>query len=132
MTLQQCRNVGLEIPADTEECSSLPNCNAGYIYIAGNFGQCSSTCGPGVQTRSVTCVTADVGTAVGESFCETAGVAKPAATQACESWGASCGGDTPAPRISTPAPVIAAPTATPVVTGGYTFEVLQWTQCSVS
>ncbi len=84
-------------------CSPNP-CFA--TWSVGPWSACSTTCGPGIQTRTVQCTIA--GTILPDSQCATAG-AKPATTQSCNSgpcdsfvwttgaWGscsAPCGGGT--------------------------------------
>ncbi len=67
-------------PATSRACNTQA-CAPTYTYAwsTGVFGACSSSCGGGSQTRSVTCQRND-GVSVADSYCSGS---KPAASQAC-------------------------------------------------
>ena len=60
-----------------------------YSYQTGDWGACSANCGGGTQTRMVTCQRRDATNSnldvqtVADSFCAAHGLAKPAASQEC-------------------------------------------------
>lgn len=72
-------NCNWEKPAIEQACVALASCT--YAWVQGGFGVCSTTCGTGTQSQSVSCRRSDGTTAV-EGMCAGAGV-KPAATQPC-------------------------------------------------
>jgi hypothetical protein len=62
-----------------------PNCDQRQeqaVWIAGAFTACSATCGGGVQTRTVSCMSMTTGAPLPDSLCP---AQKPATTQACNS-----------------------------------------------
>ncbi|XP_033642756.1 uncharacterized protein LOC117302896 [Asterias rubens] len=69
-------------PASTQSCATGVTCPVTVSYFLGEFGQCSVTCGVGVQTRSVTCRN-NLGEIVNNIDCTNAGLVAPSATQAC-------------------------------------------------
>ncbi|XP_054770254.2 uncharacterized protein LOC129278063 isoform X2 [Lytechinus pictus] len=52
-----CVNTGLAAPPTTFDCELEPCGN--YVYSVGEYGECSATCGVGIQQRSVTCIDLD-------------------------------------------------------------------------
>ncbi|XP_041481881.1 uncharacterized protein LOC121429044 isoform X7 [Lytechinus variegatus] len=52
-----CVNAGLVAPPTTFDCELEPCGN--YVYSVGEYGECSATCGVGIQQRSVTCIDLD-------------------------------------------------------------------------
>ncbi|EKX43308.1 hypothetical protein GUITHDRAFT_110724 [Guillardia theta CCMP2712] len=64
-------------PVNEEPCSNFSSCS--YRWTPSAWEACSSTCGPGLQYRSVMCVRSD-GVEVGEGMCEGS---KPRTFQAC-------------------------------------------------
>jgi hypothetical protein len=56
--------------------------NPGYLWRAGTFGTCNNSCGTGIQTREVFCVSAS-GPLSGENLCPTT---KPQAQQTCADY----------------------------------------------
>lgn len=52
-----------------------------YEWVAGEWGECSEMCGPGFQSRSVTCTKVETSEAVSESYCDSPSM--PALTQPC-------------------------------------------------
>ncbi|HRZ78691.1 MAG TPA: hypothetical protein P5044_01675 [bacterium] len=65
-------------PATSQPCS--PPCT--YEWVAGEWGECSEMCGPGFQSRSVTCTKVETSEVVSESYCDSPSM--PALTQPCD------------------------------------------------
>lgn len=65
-------------PATEQSCSAP--CT--YEWVAGEWGECSEMCGPGFQSRSVTCTKVETSEAVSESYCDSPSM--PALTQPCD------------------------------------------------
>ncbi|XP_070531950.1 uncharacterized protein [Ptychodera flava] len=77
-----CMNESLVMPAIEQECPGLPECTV-YVFIEGPWGSCTSTCGNGTQSRSVTCVDSVSNAEVAMSVCENEGLVMPATEQEC-------------------------------------------------
>lgn len=54
-----------------------------YIWQTGPWSACSTTCGGGVQTRTLSCFDMTSNTTVADSYCTAAGLPQPVTTQAC-------------------------------------------------
>ncbi|XP_077987002.1 cubilin-like [Glandiceps talaboti] len=77
-----CVNAGLTVPATTQACPNLDACPV-YQYSTGAWETCTTTCGSGTQTRSITCIDTTTSITVAMSVCENLGLTLPATTQAC-------------------------------------------------
>jgi len=64
-------------PATSQSCTGTSTCT--YAWITSAYGSCSTTCGTGTQSRTVTCQRSD-GVNVTDSYCTTT---KPVASRAC-------------------------------------------------
>ncbi|MCO5114315.1 MAG: hypothetical protein M9899_09070 [Bdellovibrionaceae bacterium] len=73
-------------PAEQGTCNSHA-CESTYTWYTGDWGNCSKTCGGGIQTRTVACLR-DNGTFAAESYCSSAGP-RPQDTKTCNSQ--ACG-----------------------------------------
>lgn len=73
-------------PSTTQTCSAYSTCSYTWKIKTG-WGACSSSCGPGTQTREVGCIRED-GAYVADSFCPAA--SKPATSQPCDTPCAPC------------------------------------------
>eukprot|EP00958_Prasinococcus_capsulatus_P023825 scaffold3619_cov328-Prasinococcus_capsulatus_cf.AAC.12 len=104
------------IPLAARLCNTQPCATESYEWEANNWGTCSATCGGGMQSRTVECVSSS-GTAVDDSECaETKPVSSQECnTQACTtyswnkgSWGTcseSCGGGMQSRTVECVSPV---------------------------
>lgn len=73
-------------PAEQQTCNSHA-CGASHSWYSGDWGNCSKSCGGGIQTRTVACMR-DNGTFVDESNCSSAGT-RPEDTKSCNTQ--ACG-----------------------------------------
>ncbi len=74
-------------PPASQSCPSLPACASSaptYSWRVGDWSACSASCGSGVQTRAVSCVSSRGGASASDSLCSGAG-AKPPASRGCPS-----------------------------------------------
>ncbi len=65
-------------PATSQSCTDISSCT--YSWVTGDYGACSTTCGSGNQTRTVSCRRSD-GATVADASCDAG--AKPAASRDC-------------------------------------------------
>lgn len=71
---------GREVPEPNTEDCNLPDCVT-YEYAVSEYGPCGVTCGSGLRTREVACLT-DQKQQVGDFYCT--GLVRPSTTEACE------------------------------------------------
>ncbi|XP_033127166.1 uncharacterized protein LOC117124937 [Anneissia japonica] len=80
---QLCLDAGLAKP-ESERICTLSDCPAlVYNFVTGDFGECSLTCGGGVQSRNVACVTISTNQVVALENCVNAGLELPSSTAEC-------------------------------------------------
>lgn len=72
---------GLARPTDSQSCTATASC----AWSTGSFGSCSTACGNGMQSRSVSCVNTDIGATVADNFCTDP---RPSGSQPCSATAA--------------------------------------------
>jgi hypothetical protein len=92
-TPDSCLGAGLGLAPVTSQTCNTVECPAYEWAVAGEWGPCSAWCGPGVRSRSVSCLSSTTRAVVSSSLCPAA--TRPTNTLSCNSpcastyWSAS-------------------------------------------